>query len=35
MGSVGLRGLSGFIKKMGSVARKVAEEVECAVLIVR
>ncbi|VFJ14369.1 universal stress protein [Candidatus Nitrosocosmicus franklandus] len=35
MGSIGRKGLSGLFKKLGSVARKVAEEVSCALLIVR
>ncbi len=35
MGSVGLRGISGMIKKLGSIARKVSEEVSCPVLLVR
>jgi len=35
MGSIGHKGLSGMFKKLGSVARKVAEEVDCALLIVR
>jgi nucleotide-binding universal stress UspA family protein len=35
MGSSGLKGISGVFKKLGSVARKVAEEVDCALLIVR
>ena len=35
MGSIGHKGISGMFRKLGSVARKVAEEVECAVLIVR
>jgi nucleotide-binding universal stress UspA family protein len=35
MGSIGHRGISGMFKKLGSVARKVAEEVDCALLIVR
>ena len=35
MGSVGHKGISGMFKKLGSVARKVAEEVDCALLIVR
>jgi nucleotide-binding universal stress UspA family protein len=35
MGSIGHKGISGMFKKLGSVARKVAEEVHCALLIVR
>ena len=35
MGSIGHKGISGMFRKLGSVARKVAEEVDCAVLIVR
>lgn len=35
MGSVGRKGISGFFKRLGSVARKVAEEVNCALLIIR
>ena len=35
MGSIGHKGISGMFRKLGSVARRVAEEVECAVLIVR
>ncbi|ALI35403.1 universal stress protein UspE [Candidatus Nitrosocosmicus oleophilus] len=35
MGSIGHKGISGMFKKLGSVARKVAEEVNCALLIVR
>jgi nucleotide-binding universal stress UspA family protein len=35
MGSIGHKGISGMFKKLGSVARKVAEEVDCALLIVR
>ncbi|MDQ2686128.1 MAG: universal stress protein [Thermoproteota archaeon] len=35
MGSIGHKGVSGIFKKLGSVARKVAEEVDCALLIVR
>ena len=35
MGSIGLKGFSGMIKKLGSVARQVAEEVTCPVLIIR
>jgi nucleotide-binding universal stress UspA family protein len=35
MGSVGLRGFSGMIKRIGSVSRSVAEEVSCPVLIMR
>ncbi len=35
MGSIGHKGISGMLKKLGSVARKVAEEVHCALLIVR
>ena len=35
MGSSGHKGISGMFRKLGSVARKVAEEVDCAVLIVR
>ncbi|HSA75264.1 MAG TPA: universal stress protein, partial [Candidatus Nitrosocosmicus sp.] len=35
MGSIGHKGISGMLKKLGSVARKVAEEVDCALLIVR
>jgi nucleotide-binding universal stress UspA family protein len=35
MGSIGLKGISGMIKKLGSVARSVAEEVTCPVLIMR
>ena len=35
MGSIGQKGISGLFKKLGSVARKVAEEVNCALLIVR
>ena len=35
MGSIGLKGFSGMIKKLGSVARQVAEEVTCPVLIMR
>lgn len=35
MGSVGLTGFSGMIKRLGSVARSVAEEVTCPVLIMR
>ena len=35
MGSIGHKGISGMFRKLGSVARKVAEEVECAVLLVR
>ncbi|MDF0682479.1 MAG: universal stress protein [Candidatus Nitrosocosmicus sp.] len=35
MGSIGRKGISGMFKKLGSVARKVAEEVNCALLIVR
>ena len=35
MGSIGHKGISGMFRKLGSVARKVAEEVDCALLIVR
>lgn len=35
LGSIGLRGFSGMIKRIGSVARSVAEEVSCPVLIMR
>jgi nucleotide-binding universal stress UspA family protein len=35
MGSIGLKGISGMIKKLGSIARQVAEEVTCPVLIMR
>ena len=35
MGSIGHKGISGMFKKLGSVARKVAEEVDCALLIIR
>ncbi|VFJ14498.1 universal stress protein [Candidatus Nitrosocosmicus franklandus] len=35
MGSIGHKGISGMFKKLGSVVRKVAEEVDCALLIVR
>lgn len=35
MGSIGHKGISGMFKKLGSVARKVAEEVDCSLLIVR
>lgn len=35
MGSIGHKGISGMFKKLGSVARKVAEEVDLSVLIVR
>ena len=35
MGSIGHKGLSGMVRKLGSVARKVAEEVSCQILIVR
>jgi len=35
MGSIGLKGITGMIKKLGSVARSVAEEVTCPVLIMR
>ena len=35
MGSIGHKGISGMFKKLGSVARRVAEEVNCALLIVR
>ena len=35
MGSIGHKGISGMFKKLGSVAKKVAEEVDCALLIVR
>jgi nucleotide-binding universal stress UspA family protein len=35
MGSIGHKGISGMFRKLGSVARKVAEEVHCALLIVR
>jgi nucleotide-binding universal stress UspA family protein len=35
MGSIGLKGITAMIKKLGSVARSVAEEVTCPVLIMR
>ncbi len=35
MGSIGHKGITGMFKRLGSVARKVAEEVDCALLIVR
>ncbi len=35
MGSIGHKGISRMFKKLGSVARKVAEEVDCALLLVR
>ena len=35
MGSIGLKGITGMIKKLGSVARNVVEEVTCPVLIMR
>ncbi len=35
MGSIGHKGLSGMFRKLGSVARKVAEEVSCPIFIVR
>lgn len=35
MGSIGHKGITGMFKRLGSVARRVAEEVDIAVLIVR
>ncbi|VFJ12365.1 universal stress protein [Candidatus Nitrosocosmicus franklandus] len=35
MGSIGHKGITGMFKRLGSVARRIVEEVEIAVLIVR
>ena len=35
MGIVGFRGISGMIKRLGSVSRGVLEEVSCTVMLIR
>lgn len=35
IGSVGLKGISGFFKRLGSVSRSVSERVTCPIMIVR